>query len=62
MAVLWREFEDESDAVNRLLSRGATGREEGAEQRLEQGRLRSSDVPVPEDDATDTSTPGETPR
>ena len=43
VAVLWREFEDESDAVNRLLSRGATGREEGAEQRLEQGRLRSSD-------------------
>jgi hypothetical protein len=44
--VLWREFEDESDAVNRLLSRGATGREEGAEQRLEQGRLRSSDEPA----------------
>ncbi|MHB8659887.1 MAG: circadian clock protein KaiC [Solirubrobacteraceae bacterium] len=43
VAVLWRKFEDESDAVNRLLSRGATGREEGAEQRLEQGRLRSSD-------------------
>jgi circadian clock protein KaiC len=46
VAVLWREFEDESDAVNRLLSRGATGREEGAEQRLEQGRLRSSDEPA----------------
>jgi circadian clock protein KaiC len=45
VAVLWREFEDESDAVNRLLSRGAAGREEGAEQRLEQGRLRSSDLP-----------------
>jgi circadian clock protein KaiC len=39
VAVLWREFEDESDAVNQLLSRGAAGREEGAEQRLEQGRL-----------------------
>jgi circadian clock protein KaiC len=46
VAVLWREFKDESDAVNRLLSRGATGREEGAEQRLEQGRLRSSDEPA----------------
>jgi circadian clock protein KaiC len=45
VAMLWREFEDESEAVNRLLIRGATGREEGAEQRLEQGRLRSSDVP-----------------
>jgi circadian clock protein KaiC len=45
VAVLWREFEDESDAVNQLLSRGAAGREEGAEQRLEQGRLRDSDGP-----------------
>jgi circadian clock protein KaiC len=41
VAVLWRDFEDESQAVTRLLSRGTTGREEGAEQRLEQGRLRS---------------------
>jgi len=51
VAVLWREFEDESDAVNRMLSRGATGREEGAEQRLEQGRLRSSDEPDPAADS-----------
>jgi circadian clock protein KaiC len=51
VAVLWREFEDESKAVNRLLTRGATGREEGAEQRLEQGRLRSSDSPAPENGA-----------
>jgi circadian clock protein KaiC len=51
VAALWREFDDESKAVNRLLSRGATGREEGAEQRVEQGRLRSSDVPSPLDDA-----------
>jgi circadian clock protein KaiC len=43
VAVLWREFEDETDAVNRLLNRDTTGREEGAEQRLEQGRLRRSD-------------------
>ena len=47
VADLWREFEDEADAVDQLLSRGATGREEGAEQRLEQGRLRSSDCPHP---------------
>jgi circadian clock protein KaiC len=51
VAVLWREFEDESKAVNRLLTRGATGREEGAEQRLEQGRLRRSDDPVVESDS-----------
>lgn len=51
VAVLWREFEDESKAVNRLLTRGATGREEGAEQRLEQGRLRSSDGRASENDA-----------
>lgn len=51
VAVLWREFEDESKAVNRLLTRGATGREEGAEQRLEQGRLRSSDGPASENGA-----------
>jgi circadian clock protein KaiC len=49
VAVLWREFEDESKAVNRLLTRGATGREEGAEQRLEQGRLRNSDGPASEE-------------
>jgi circadian clock protein KaiC len=57
VAVLWREFEDESNAVNRLLSRGATGREEGAEQRLEQGRLRSSDDPSSEPAAPAQSGP-----
>ena len=50
VAVLWRAFENEADAVTRLLSRGTTGREEGAEQRLEQGRLRRSDPLVPGDD------------
>lgn len=50
VAVLWRAFEDEADAVNRLLSRGTTGREEGAEQRLEQGRLRLSDPLVAGED------------
>jgi circadian clock protein KaiC len=49
VAVLWRAFENEADAVTRLLSRGTTGREEGAEQRLEQGRLRRSDPLVPRD-------------
>jgi circadian clock protein KaiC len=44
VAALWRTFNDESDAVDQLLSRGATGKEEGAEQRLEQGRLRSGDL------------------
>jgi circadian clock protein KaiC len=48
VAVLWREFEDEANAVDRLLNRDTTGREEGAEQRLEQGRLRRSDPLVHE--------------
>jgi circadian clock protein KaiC len=48
VAVLWAEFEDETEAVNRLLNRDTTGREEGAEQRLEQGRLRRSDPLVHE--------------
>jgi circadian clock protein KaiC len=47
VAVLWREFESEEEAVTRLLSQGTTGREEGAEQRLEQGRLRGSDPLLP---------------
>jgi circadian clock protein KaiC len=50
VAVLWRAFENEADAVTRLLSRGTTGREEGAEQRLEQGRLRRSDPLVQGDE------------
>jgi hypothetical protein len=43
VAVLRREFEGEEEAVTRLLSQGTTGREDGVEQRLEQGRLRGSD-------------------
>ncbi len=50
VAGLWREFADEADLVDRLLNRGSTGREEGAEQRLEQGRLRSSDALLSETD------------
>jgi circadian clock protein KaiC len=43
VAGLWREFADEADLVERLVSRGTSERKEGADQRLEQGRLRSSD-------------------
>ncbi len=43
VAALWRTFKGGSAAVDQLLSRGATGQEEGAEQRLEQGRWRSRD-------------------
>jgi circadian clock protein KaiC len=46
VSVLRQNFDDEADSVKRMLTRGATGREEGAEQRLEQGRLRSSDLPT----------------
>lgn len=49
VAGLWRDFANEEDLVDRLLSRGTSGREEGDEQRLEQGRLRNSDALVPED-------------
>ena len=51
VAGLWREFADETEVVNRLLSRGTSGREDKVEQRLEQGRLRSSDALVPETDS-----------
>jgi circadian clock protein KaiC len=47
VAGLWREFADEADLVERLVTRGTSGRKEGAEQRLEQGRLRSSDELLP---------------
>jgi circadian clock protein KaiC len=42
-AALWREFEEEADAVERLLDDGSTGADDRAGQRLEQGRLRSAD-------------------
>ena len=41
---MWREFEAEADVVDRLLRQGSTAGEERAEQRVEQGRLRSADV------------------
>lgn len=48
-ATLWREYEDEADAVGRLLSHGSTGVEDRAGQRAEQGRMRSADTDGPED-------------
>jgi circadian clock protein KaiC len=44
MAILWREFEAESDSVDRLVQQGSTAGEERAEQRVEQGRMRSADT------------------
>jgi circadian clock protein KaiC len=43
-AALWREFEDEADAVGRLLRHDSTGVEDRAGQRAEQGRMRRADV------------------
>jgi circadian clock protein KaiC len=43
VAALRREFAEEADAVTRFLSRGSESRDDGAEQRLKQGRLRHSD-------------------
>ncbi len=42
-AIMWREFEAEADVVDRLLREGSEAGEERAEQRVEQGRLRSAD-------------------
>jgi circadian clock protein KaiC len=42
-ATLWREYEDEAQAVGRLLSHGSSGVEDSADQRMEQGRLRGAD-------------------
>jgi circadian clock protein KaiC len=43
-ATLWREFQDESDIVERLLSHGSTGVEDRAGQRAKQSRLRRADA------------------
>jgi circadian clock protein KaiC len=40
---LWREFQDESDAVSRLLSQGSTGADDRAGQRSLQALLRRAD-------------------
>jgi circadian clock protein KaiC len=42
-ATLWREYEDEAEVVERLLSHGSAGTENRAGQRAEQGRLRRAD-------------------
>src|SRR5215210_5407764 len=43
-AALWREFEDEAEIVERLLSHGSSGVVDRADQRAEQGRLRRADL------------------
>jgi circadian clock protein KaiC len=48
-AALWRDFEEEAGAVERLLSHGSTGTEDRAGQRAEQGRLRRADMPTIDD-------------
>ena len=54
-AIMWREFEAEADVVDRLLRQGSTAGVERAEQRVEQGRLRSADtVRLDGADATET--------
>lgn len=43
-AALWRDFQDESDVVERLLTHGSTGVETRADQRAAQGRMRRADA------------------
>jgi circadian clock protein KaiC len=43
-AALWRDFEDQAGAVERLLDDGSTGDDDRAGQRVEQGRLRRADL------------------
>jgi len=42
-AALWREFQNEAEVVEQLLSNGSTGVVDRAGQRAEQGRLRQAD-------------------
>jgi circadian clock protein KaiC len=53
-ATLWREFEDEADVVERLLTHGSTGADDRADQRAEQARLRRADA-----DETDADAPAD---
>src|SRR4029079_17919527 len=55
-ATLWREFDDESDIVKRLLSHGSTGADDRAGQRVAQGLMRRADVT---DDAGNGHVPDE---
>jgi circadian clock protein KaiC len=43
-AIMWRDFQAEADLVAQLVDEGSTAGEDRAEQRVEQGRLRSADV------------------
>lgn len=49
-AALWRDFEDEADIVERLLSHGSTGTVDRADQRAEQGRMRRADTELADED------------
>jgi circadian clock protein KaiC len=52
-ATLWREFEDEANIVERMLSDGSIGVEDRAGQRAEQGRLRRADKDASSDIAVE---------
>jgi circadian clock protein KaiC len=43
-AALWREFEDEAEIVERLMSHETSGAEDSVDQRVEQGRMRNADA------------------
>ena len=49
-AIMWRDFQAEADIVDQLVQEGSTAGEERAEQRVEQGRLRSADAATVEPD------------
>jgi len=48
IAALWREFEDEAQVVERLVSHGSIGVEDEADQRAAQGLLRQADLSGPD--------------
>jgi circadian clock protein KaiC len=48
-AALWREFEDEAEALGRLETDASTGVEDRADQRAQQGMLRHADMDQPAD-------------
>lgn len=58
-AALWREFDDEADVVERLLSHRSTGAEDRADQRVEQGKLRGADSDEPDAPTPDRTAPGD---
>jgi circadian clock protein KaiC len=59
-AALWREFDDEAEIVERLLSHGSSGVDDRADQRAEQGRLRQADAAT-DVEVPPTPTPASTP-